>query len=286
MQYIIMDLEWNNVYYKKTEGFINEIIEVGAVKIDESLDVVDTFSCLVRSQVGQRLRGRVKTLTHLTYDEVQTGLPFTKAFSLFKEWIGQEDTVLLTWGDTDIRVLLENFIYFGSIDYIPFLTKYCDAQSVYQNLSENFTGQQVGLTTAAVELGIDPETYSHHRALDDSLLTSEIFEIIFNKKQLEKETVVCNEEYYKRLLFKPKLIKSADNPCVDKKKLEHYCDFCGTKCKRTVQWKLKHQYLNANFTCPSCKNKFVVKIRIKKTYDGIEYKKIVSTIDKQGGIDE
>ena len=65
MQYVIIDLEWNNAYSKKTAGFINEIIEIGAVKIDENLDTVDTFSCIVRSQIGRKLRGSVKKLTNL-----------------------------------------------------------------------------------------------------------------------------------------------------------------------------------------------------------------------------
>ena len=38
MHYIIMDLEWNNAYVPKTKSFMNEIIEVGAVKLDEKLE--------------------------------------------------------------------------------------------------------------------------------------------------------------------------------------------------------------------------------------------------------
>lgn len=30
MQYIVMDLEWNNVYSIKRGGFMNEVIEIGA----------------------------------------------------------------------------------------------------------------------------------------------------------------------------------------------------------------------------------------------------------------
>ena len=51
MQYVVIDLEWNNAYSKKTAGFINEIIEIGAVKVDENFDTVDSFSCIVRSQI-------------------------------------------------------------------------------------------------------------------------------------------------------------------------------------------------------------------------------------------
>ena len=66
MQFVVMDLEWNNTYAKKANGYINEIIEIGAVKLDEDLENIDTFSCIIRSQIGKKLRGTVKRLTQLT----------------------------------------------------------------------------------------------------------------------------------------------------------------------------------------------------------------------------
>ena len=51
MDFIIMDLEWNNTYARKTKGFINEIIEIGAVKLDENLNFKDKFSCLIKPKI-------------------------------------------------------------------------------------------------------------------------------------------------------------------------------------------------------------------------------------------
>lgn len=130
MQYIIMDLEWNNTYAKKADGYINEIIEIGAVKLDDELETVDTFSCIIRSQIGKKLRGSVKRLTHLTNDDISTGVPFTKAFSVFRKWVGTSETVVLTWGDGDIRVLIDNYKYLNGIRTIPFLSYYCDLQNI------------------------------------------------------------------------------------------------------------------------------------------------------------
>jgi DNA polymerase III epsilon subunit-like protein len=47
MHYIILDLEWNNTYARRTKGFLNEIIEIGAVMLDDNLNTIDNFSCLV-----------------------------------------------------------------------------------------------------------------------------------------------------------------------------------------------------------------------------------------------
>ena len=38
MNYIIFDLEWNNAYSYAKKGFMNEIIEIGALKLNEKLD--------------------------------------------------------------------------------------------------------------------------------------------------------------------------------------------------------------------------------------------------------
>ena len=34
MNIVILDLEWNGAYSRRLHGFINEIIEFGAVKLD------------------------------------------------------------------------------------------------------------------------------------------------------------------------------------------------------------------------------------------------------------
>ena len=46
MNFIIFDLEWNNAYNYKLKRGMNEIIEIGAVKLDENLKVIDTFKRL------------------------------------------------------------------------------------------------------------------------------------------------------------------------------------------------------------------------------------------------
>ena len=43
MNYIILDLEWDSSYYKKKGGFINQILQIGAVKLNESFEITDIF---------------------------------------------------------------------------------------------------------------------------------------------------------------------------------------------------------------------------------------------------
>ena len=57
MYYVIMDLEWNNVYNRKIQGCVNEILEIGAVMVDENMDVIDTFSAIIKSQLSKKISG-------------------------------------------------------------------------------------------------------------------------------------------------------------------------------------------------------------------------------------
>ena len=76
MNFVILDLEWNGTYSRRLKGFMNEIIEFGAVKVDECLHVLDTFDALVRPQVGKKISGKIKTLTNITNEELANGLQF------------------------------------------------------------------------------------------------------------------------------------------------------------------------------------------------------------------
>ena len=175
MVYVILDLEWNNTYGRKTKSFINEIIEIGAVMLDEDLQEISQFSSLIRSQIGKKLRGSVKQLTHITNEDLNSGLPFTKALSELRRWIGNRENVVITWGDGDIRVLIENCRYLNGIEIVPFLSNYADIQAYFHSIFNSPPSRQVGLSAAAQLLGIDETEFSHHRALDDSLLTAEVF---------------------------------------------------------------------------------------------------------------
>ncbi len=272
MNYIIMDLEWNNSYMKSAERFINEIIEIGAVKLDGELNTVDTFSSLVRPVVSRKLRSRIKNLTHITNEDVRNGEPFSKVIVRFAEWVG-EDAVIMTWGDTDIRTMQTNFKYFLGKKDIDFIEKYVDLQRYCQCFINMENVQQAGLSYAAECLEIDPEKYPHHRALDDSLLSAECFKKVFDAEKLAEFIKVCDKEFYARLDFKPYVIKDKNDPLIDKNLFNCYCDICGGKVETKKKWKFMNQSFRGVFFCSSCNREFRVNLRVKKFYDRLDIKR-------------
>ncbi len=281
MQYVILDLEWNNVYGRKIHGFINEIIEIGAVKLNGRLEEVDTFSSFIRPSIGKRLRGSVKKLTNITNDDVQGGEPFTYVFSTLRKWIGSEPTVLLSWGNGDIRVLIENYKYLNGITYIPFLSNYVDLQPFVQRKLQTDKGQQIGLSRAAELLGIDADAYSHHRALADSELSAECFRKVFDFDDLQEYVQTCGTDFYAKLAFKPHPISNIRNPLIDKKQLAYQCPKCGVNAVRRTEWKYSNRFFRAVFECPTCHTQTKVSVRFMRMYDHIDVKKTAAEIVPQ-----
>lgn len=279
MNYIIMDLEWNNAYMKSTQKFVNEIIEIGAVKLNEELEIVDTYSELIKPVVSKKLRTRIKNLTHITNEELLGGKPLQDAISQLEQWVG-EDAIVMTWGDTDVRTMLTNFKCFLKKDKIDFIKKYADLQRYCQCFINMENIQQAGLSYAAECLEIDAEKYPHHRALDDSLLSAECFKKVFNKDKLDEFIKVCDADFYARLAFKPYVIKSKNDPLIDKNLFNCYCDICGGKVETKKKWKFMNQSFRGIFYCENCNREFRVNLRIKKFYDRLDIKRNYSEIIK------
>lgn len=280
-----MDLEWNNAYMKSTQRFVNEIIEIGAVKLNAELEIVDTYSELIKPAVSKKLRTRIKDLTHITNEDVFGGKPFKEAISLLEKWVG-DDAIVMTWGDTDIRTMLTNFKCFLKKDKIDFIKQYVDLQRYCQCFIDMENVQQAGLSYAAECLQIDAEKYPHHRALDDSLLSAECFKKVYNKDNLNEFIKVCDADFYARLAFKPYVIKSKNDPLIDKNLFNCYCDICGGKVEILKKWKFVNQSFRGVFYCANCDREFRVNLRIKKFYDRLDikrnYSEIIHTVKENG----
>lgn len=277
MNYIIMDLEWNNSFQKSTQKFVNEIIEIGAVKLDSELNTIGDFSQLIKPVISKKLRSRIKNLTHITNEEVCTGRPFATVMDEFAEWCG-DDFILMTWGDTDIRTLLTNFKCLKNQDSIDFIKKYVDLQKYCQCFINMENVQQAGLSYAAECLEINPEEFPHHRALDDSLLSAECLKKVFDSEKLNEFVKICDYDFYARMSFHPYVIKDKNDPLIDRKIFNCYCDICGGKVDIVKRWKFINQSFKGVFFCNHCNREFRVNLRIKKFYDRLDIKRNYSEV--------
>ncbi len=279
MQFIVMDMEWNNAFCKQLDGFLNEIIEIGAVRLDEDLKERDSFSVIIHPVVGKKLQSRVKSLTHLTNDDLAQGVSFREAIEQFRTWLGTEENTFLTWGDGDVRTLIKNCDFFLEMPQLPFMHNYADLQKYCQGYTDAAgSGQQLGLSAAAEKLGIDANAFPHHRALDDSRLAAACLRQVYEAEKLHSFVRRCDNTFYERLSFKPYYISDLKSPLVDPALFHCVCDVCGGKLKKVKKWKFNNTAFRAEFYCKHCDRRLRFSVRYKQLYDRLDVRKTCSEI--------
>nr|WP_319488525.1 3'-5' exonuclease [uncultured Caproiciproducens sp.] len=278
MSFVILDLEWNGTYNRRLKGFMNEIIEFGAVKIDRDLNVIDTFEALVRPQVGKKISGKIKTLTSITNEDLKAGLQFMQVTSQFRKWAG--DAVLMTWGTSDILALVENCRYFCGNEHIPFLKRYVNLQAFCEKMLNYDPTKQMGLSTSAQLLEIDEEGFDHHRALGDSLLSLRCFQKLYVPQSLTPFIQdATTDEFYDRILFKTLIVCDLNNPLINRSDMHFQCDICGSRAHRTSEWQLKNKSYRAEFICWHCHHRFYGRVQFKLKYEGMVVKKAILPVN-------
>lgn len=268
MHYIIMDLEWNGAYTRKTHGFFNEIIEIGAVKINDALEPVDQFHAVIRPVVSRKLTTLVQDLTRIEEEELEDGQPFSQAVSRLRKWIVDPEAVVMTWSTTDLMVLLENCRYFLKTERIPFMNFYADLQAYCQDRLEYGTAQQMGLSKACELLDIAEDGMDLHRALDDSLLTGRVFVRLFEPASFHKAVRPADQEFYDRLNFKTTIISDIDDVNVKQSDLHFRCEDCNRPLRRMGEWRFRSRAFCADFHCRGCGKKYTARVQVKLKYDG------------------
>ncbi len=273
MQFVVVDLEWNGSYSKKAHGYFNEIIEIGAVKLDEAMRVVDEFSAQIKPVVSKKLSNVVTELTHISAEELEDGTTFAKMMRRFAVWLGDEPAAVLTWSTTDLLVLMENCRFFYGKQEIPFLQYYMDFQAYAQARMQVGDGQQLGLARAGELLGIPEDDMSLHRALDDSRLTAKILQKVVERQSFDNALKPVDAEFYRRVTFKTTVISDIDNPLVKRSELQFSCPECGRDMRRRGQWRFRSRAFCAEFACRRCKKEYNGRVQFRLKYEGLEVRK-------------
>lgn len=278
MNYILMDLEWNDAYCKKLKGFVNEIVEIGAVKLDENFNEIDRFSQIVRSAITKRLSTRFKELTGITNEQMQEGIPFGEALERYKKWVGK-DTITLTWSNSDLHTLYHNCVNFIGNCKAAEIGRYVDLQKYFQyelSLVGENQKNQISLSNAAILFDINFENETLHRALDDSYIAAAILRKCYVKERFENFIIdTCNNGFYERMMYKPHYIQDMAEASLNKEQLYINCPKCKSIARRNTAWRLKMPWFHSSFFCENCKLKFKAAIALKKCYDRVEVKKRV-----------
>lgn len=269
MHYVIFDMEWDSAYHKLHKRFVNQILQIGAVKLDEKFNIVDIFDVTIKSSISRRVSRRFTELTGITKEMMLDGIALEDAVRKYNQWLG-EDTVTITWSNSDLYTIAENEKYF--LDGLKFkIDKYLDLQVFIQGelkILGHELKSQISLGSAAELLGITTDNYDLHTAKDDSLLCAALLKKHYNEAAFEKLIKDTSDpDFYKQLYFKPYFISRINDDRIQKETHVFYCEKCESKLRRCTKWKYHNNWFNANFVCMDCGKKFVCRVSYKQTFD-------------------
>lgn len=289
--YIIFDLEWNQSPRGREDSvadFPFEIIEIGAVKLDENFQMVDEFHRLIRPQVYGQMHHMISEVTHMNMEELKArGMDFPEAARQFLCWCGEEP-VYGTWGSMDLTELQRNMAYYGMEAPFPFPLFYYDVQKLYGLFYKD--GAKPSLDAAVEELNL-MEDRPFHRALDDAYYTGRV--LAYMSRELQMDTVLSYKsiDYYRipadpeeeiRVVFPnyskyvSRIFLSKEDAMKERSVTEMKCYQCGRALRKKVRWFTPNQKMYYGLAiCPE-HGYLKGKIRMKRVDDTRVY--VVKTL--------
>lgn len=174
MNYVVVDLEWNQAMSSKSSVFnklpihlSGEIIEIGAVKLKEDMTPGEEFTIDVKPAYFKRMHYKVKKITGFDKERLSHGVSFPEAFERFREWCG-DGVTFITWGCDDQRVMEQNIII-HDLDW-DWIADWINLQLIY-NLQTGGDKNQKSLASAMEHFEIE-QTRVAHDALGDAYNTA------------------------------------------------------------------------------------------------------------------
>lgn len=248
MDYIVLDLEWNQSPGGKEDSVAHlpfEILEIGAVRLNERFCQTGEFHRLIRPRVYPQLHYKISEITHMDMKELkQRGQDFKQAAEEFIAWCGKE-YVFFTWGAMDLTELQRNMDYYHVPIPFPRPVLYYDVQKLYSLQCGDGTLRQ-SLDQVVQEQNLDCGR-PFHRALDDAYYTGRILAGM----DFEQARPYLSVDYY-RLPGEPgeelylhfpnyskfvsRVFPTKEEALKDKVVTDMLCPFCNRMLSKKIRW--------------------------------------------------
>ena len=179
MNYLVVDFEFT--FYKRPVGrpraFFAEIIEIGAVKLDESLKECGKLQNFVKPHFFPKHAKDAMDFCMITDADMKKAITFPAMLEKMSAMYEAGNTLFVAWGDSDYKVLAEGCSR-HKLDNPVLQADYLDLAEAYKlwHGEENTPG----LKTAITEMEVTADGLAH-TAFDDAYNTGKVL-----AKMLEK----------------------------------------------------------------------------------------------------
>lgn len=202
-RYAVIDLEMCEVGKEaRTPRFPykKEIIQIGAVLLDESFEITDRFATLVSPQFGA-VNSFIQNLTGISRKDTESAPALNEALELFAAWL-PENTVFVAWSENDECQLRRETD--AKEIHIPAIEKALDGCVDCQRLfGERMKSPKVYKLSEALSIAdIDYEEGAHD-ALVDAVNTAFLFSKLNTEDELSLSKYYNKDEGENHLMYHP-----------------------------------------------------------------------------------
>lgn len=298
MQYIIFDLEWNQCPVGKEKENTRlpfEIIEIGAVKTDENLQIIDRFSSTVSPRIYRQLHYKVREMSSLTAKDLQDSPGFKTVVTQFLNWCGTNYR-FCTWGSLDIMELQRNMQFFKIKHRFEMPLIYYDIQKLF-NLSIGGDKQLLSSLSHAIEYLDLPTCGEFHRALSDAEYTLEVMRHMDFAKWSSYYSIDCyyapsnrQDEIFVHFPTYSKFISrkfsTKERALLDEELKLMRCHTCGQPMQIKIPWFSDNAKLYYGAACCKSHGLHRCKIKMKKTFNNKIYATKITVPTDESGVQD
>lgn len=278
MNYIVLDLEWNQSNTgeeQMSEKLPFEIIEIGAIKLSEEGNMLSEFNELVRPQVYHEMHRVTSRLIHMQMQELERGKPFVDVAERFLEWCG-EDYRFCTWGLLDLGELQRNMQFYQMTPLSQGPIAFLDVQKLFSIAYEDRKSRR------SLEYAVDflhmEKDIPFHRAFSDAYYTAKVLTLlkkekpavfanvsydIFHPPRTRSEEVKVQFDTYAKYISRE--FRNKTEAFADKEVSSSKCYLCHCNLRKRIKWFSPN---GRNYYCVAyCEKHGYLKgkIRVRKT---------------------
>lgn len=177
--YTIFDLEatcYNNDK-EKPYGFVNEIIEIGAVKLDKDGNEIGRYSKFSKPLLFPIISEFCNSLTTITQEDIDNSDDLCEVLVDFLKWV--DGGILVSWGHYDKSQMKKDLIRNGLDFLLNELNGHISLKHLHGKRNGNKRG--FGMKKALIMEGFKLDG-THHRGIDDAINITKIFKKIYLNK--------------------------------------------------------------------------------------------------------
>lgn len=285
MAFIIIDLEFNNlsgihkcipnVYNDypnlKKLDLVNEIIEIGAVKLDDHMQPCEELKVYIKPSVIPVINPKILEITKINISDLENGVRFVEGINKLKEMV-QDGDIICSWAKDDIAEIIINANYY-EYDNLSWLNNYLDIQEYVTKILGYKKSLSLKNALKALKIKVNEELL--HDALNDSIYTAHVFKNLYNSKAIKNYIV---KDVYKMPALE---VTSLEGIELDYDKINQMCP----KCKKKINVLYPFSIVGWRFIsigiCPKCNSRILDELIVKKSLCGEEiYKEVATVIDE------